>query len=295
MRAPAFLIAFGLAALAALPARADCAAIGEEIKAALQSRAVARFDELAAKLRADPSCDGAYRAEIGRTMARTVLTTLPSDSDPARIEPVLRYGRPWQVLVAAGDAYYDRKVWEKAVPLYEEALDDMRDTAANPRPPPREVEERTYKRAVQARALATKFIANRQFRGQRSGLASPQFRNFTATAVPVPVQFETDRSDLTPEGIAAVTDIYGYLGQKPYRVVRIIGHTDPRGSDAYNLDLSKRRAQMVADYLRHLGYRGALEIVGRGRSERFQPDDPAKYSVDQLYAFDRRVEYQTVE
>jgi OOP family OmpA-OmpF porin len=75
----------------------------------------------------------------------------------------------------------------------------------------------------------------------------------------------------------------------------IVGHTDPRGSDAYNDDLSFRRAETVKSYLVQLGYAGVVDTEGRGKSEPFAPDDPTKYSQDELYAFDRRVEYKVTD
>ena len=192
----------------------------------------------------DPSCDATYRDQVGRTMARSMLTTLTTDTDPETIDATTtRYGRPWQVLVAIGDAYYERKDWANAVKVYEEALDDMRDIVANPTAPPADVEKRTYKRAVEARALAPIFVATRQFRGQKTGLASPNFRNFTAEAVPVPVQFEYDSDVLTENGVAAVTDIFAYVKDAAPEHLVITGHTDPRGSEAYNADLSLRRGR----------------------------------------------------
>ncbi len=283
-----------LFALPAGPASADCATLNIDVTAALNDRAVDRFASLYEAVRVDTTCDPDYRAQIGRLMARVTLTGLPTDATPDRIEALTEYGRPWQILVALGDAYYDLQDYSRAVPIYEEALDDMRDVAANPSAPPEDVERRTYQRAVQARALAPTFIATRQFRGARTGLADPNFRTFTAVATPVPVQFETGLASLTPQGIAAVTDISAYLKQTPHQRLVIIGHTDPRGSEAYNLDLSARRAQTVAAYLAQLGYTGAVEISPRGESQPFVADDPAKYTEDQIYAFDRRVEYQLI-
>jgi OmpA-OmpF porin, OOP family len=56
---------------------------------------------------------------------------------------------------------------------------------------------------------------------------------------------------------------------------RIEGHTDSSGTRALNLDLSKRRAQAVADYLASLGVNsGRLEVRGYG------PDKPlARHSA----------------
>lgn len=281
--------------LIAGPAAADCAAVDGEIKAALSSGATEQYAALHAAMTGEPSCDAAYRDQMGRAMARSALTRLATDSGPDAIAELTRLGRPWQVLVALGDAYYDGKDWASAVPVYEEALDDMRDTTANPKPPPEDVERRVYKRAVEARALNPVYVATRQFRGKKTGLADPNFRNFTAEAVPVPVRFETDSAALTPDGIVAVEDIYAYVSVSAPDYVAIIGHTDPRGTDAHNDDLSLRRAATVRDRLVALGYGGKIETAGKGERERFVADDPSKYSEDDLFAFDRRVEYRTAQ
>lgn len=282
-----------LLALSAGEAAADCAAIDSDITAALSEKAFDRYDALYKAMTEEPSCDGAYRLEAGRLLARSALTGLTTDSSAEQIIEVTRFGRPWQVLVALGDVYYAHKDWANTVKTYEEALDDMRDVAANPKAPPEDVERRVYKRAIEARALAPVFVATRQFRGKKTGLASPNFRNFTAEAVPVPVQFAYDSADLTSEGIAAVTDMYAYLKDSPH--VTIVGHTDPVGSDNYNYGLSERRAYAVRDYLVQLGYAGKIEALGKGESEPFAPDDPSKYNEEEIYAFDRRVEYAVAE
>ena len=288
-------LAAGSLALSAGVAAADCASLDTDIKAALAASAVDKYDQLFQAMTNEPSCDGTYRSQIGRAMARSALTTLTTDSPPEEIAKVARFGRPWQVLVPLGDAYFAKEDWANAVPIYEEALDDMRDTVANPSAPPKATEERVYKRAIEARALNPVYVATRAFRGKKSGLASPVFRNFTAESVPVPVRFDTASDALTPDGAAAVEDIYAYLENAAPSHVIIIGHTDPRGSDAYNYDLSKRRAASVAAYLTQLGYAGAIEATGMGKSQPFVPDDASKYSEDELYTFDRRVEYKVAE
>lgn len=51
------------------------------------------------------------------------------------------------------------------------------------------------------------------------------------------------------------------------RRVRVVGHTDPRGTEAYNQRLSERRARVVAQALRRrLG--GAVTLTATGRGER---------------------------
>jgi OmpA-OmpF porin, OOP family len=67
------------------------------------------------------------------------------------------------------------------------------------------------------------------------------------------------------------------------RRVRIEGHTDAHGSAAKNLDLSRRRAQSVADYLISTGVdRSRLDVVGYGSNEPLpghSPNDGANRRV----------------
>jgi outer membrane protein OmpA-like peptidoglycan-associated protein len=63
------------------------------------------------------------------------------------------------------------------------------------------------------------------------------------------VLFEFDRADLKPEGRERLAKISGVLAiTKGYRL-KIEGHTDDVGSDAYNAELSRARAESVRDYL----------------------------------------------
>ena len=50
-------------------------------------------------------------------------------------------------------------------------------------------------------------------------------------------------------------------------VIRVEGHTDSQGDDAYNLELSQRRAQAVVDYLVGKGVdRARLQAKGFGEA-----------------------------
>lgn len=84
----------------------------------------------------------------------------------------------------------------------------------------------------------------------------------TVTARPTPVVkadslivlsaellFETNKSTLRSEHFATLNSIVKYLVLHPERSVKISGHTDNTGSEAHNLTLSKRRADVVAEYL----------------------------------------------
>lgn len=65
--------------------------------------------------------------------------------------------------------------------------------------------------------------------------------------------FETDRTTLRPAGIRILNNMLSDSAQKRFDTIKISGHADGRGSDAYNLRLSERRAQAVAQYLKAQG------------------------------------------
>lgn len=68
--------------------------------------------------------------------------------------------------------------------------------------------------------------------------------------------------------------------------VKILGHTDSIGSEAYNQSLSERRADSVANYLATRGVKHSRMVTG-GKGER---DPVAPNSVDAGRAANRRVE-----
>ena len=79
-----------------------------------------------------------------------------------------------------------------------------------------------------------------------------------------------DSAELNAEGRDAIEEYRKQLRpefSEAYAGV-IIGHTDSTGDSGYNMDLSKRRAQAVADYLVSTGVEaGKLRTIGRGKYE----------------------------
>jgi OOP family OmpA-OmpF porin len=82
--------------------------------------------------------------------------------------------------------------------------------------------------------------------------------------------FAFDSDKLTAEGTTLLDDMLGNLTAKALQEhkIQITGYTDRIGDDAYNLELSKRRAASVRDYLVSKGVvPGFIEMQGLGAAD----------------------------
>lgn len=61
--------------------------------------------------------------------------------------------------------------------------------------------------------------------------------------------YDYDRATLRPESKTALDEMVQVLSDNPNVTIEMASHTDRHGSDAYNIDLSGRRAKSVIDYL----------------------------------------------
>ena len=95
--------------------------------------------------------------------------------------------------------------------------------------------------------------------------------------VNIPVQFDFDRSDLNSRGIHQITELGKALTRGKMRSWSfiLVGHTDKRGTRAYNQVLSEKRAHSVKMELerRFPSLIRRLETEGRGESELFYDGD----------------------
>lgn len=86
--------------------------------------------------------------------------------------------------------------------------------------------------------------------------------------------FDTDSAVLTEDAIAQVSRIGDILAKYPEDRIRIEGHTDSRGTVAYNEELSLRRAEAVARVLSSRGVApGQVLVLGLGESKPVAAND----------------------
>ncbi len=100
--------------------------------------------------------------------------------------------------------------------------------------------------------------------------------------------FEYNKSSLRKEDDERLTELAKLLKENPNRKIKIIGHTDTKGSDQYNQRLSLLRAKAVAKKLLSLGVnkKQIVEIIGMGKKAPIYPNETEEYQFQE----NRRVE-----
>ena len=108
--------------------------------------------------------------------------------------------------------------------------------------------------------------------------------------MPSNVTFAYDSATVQPQFQATLDQVAQVLSQYNETYIDVYGHTDSTGSDAYNQQLSERRADSVARYLESRGVQSArIGTRGFGETQPIAPND-----TEDGRAANRRVEIRIV-
>lgn len=103
---------------------------------------------------------------------------------------------------------------------------------------------------------------------------------------PMKIGFETARWDLSEVALSRIKDVADKMKDDPKTSLKIDGHCDERGSDAYNQELSVKRAEAVRKELVRLGISNKrLKAKGYGSKRQLEEGHTEK-----VYSHNRRVE-----
>jgi outer membrane protein OmpA-like peptidoglycan-associated protein len=123
-----------------------------------------------------------------------------------------------------------------------------------------------------------------QLRG--TGVSVTRDGNRIILNMPSNVTFPTDQDSVMQSFYPTLNSVALVLKKYNKTLIDVNGHTDSTGSDQYNLDLSRRRAQSVASYLSAQGVDGRrFAVNGFGES-----DPIASNATEAGRAQNRRVE-----
>lgn len=108
------------------------------------------------------------------------------------------------------------------------------------------------------------------------------------------IYFEFDKSNITQAGAFELDKLVQVLKNNPNMEIMVKGHTDNRGSDQYNLNLSDRRARAAVQYVISKGIAKA-RIAGKGYGESEPKVDCKENCTEEDHAKNRRNEFLIVK
>ena len=91
------------------------------------------------------------------------------------------------------------------------------------------------------------------------------------------VLFDFDKADLKPAWQQIVAEVVKEMKENPQLRAHLIGHADSTGSDAYNMGLSRRRAEATRNAMVRMGIPAAnITLEARGESQPIASNDTAE-------------------
>lgn len=109
-----------------------------------------------------------------------------------------------------------------------------------------------------------------------------------------PIFFEYNKSNITQEGAFELDKLVQVMKNNDQLVILAKSHTDNRGTDRYNINLSDRRAKSTAQYIISRGIE-ASRISGKGMGELEPKVDCGADCTEEQHAQNRRSEFLIVK
>ena len=106
------------------------------------------------------------------------------------------------------------------------------------------------------------------------------------------IYFDFDMSKIRDVAALILNVLVDLMNKYPSMEIKVSAHTDARGNDQYNLDLSKRRAASTLEYLVSKGIdRNRLKSIGYGEMQ--PPNECIKEGIckEKEYDINRRCEF----
>ena len=109
------------------------------------------------------------------------------------------------------------------------------------------------------------------------------------------IYYEFNRAEIREDAKPALNSIIDILTENPKIIVELASHTDCRGEDDYNLDLSDRRAASAVSYIREVGNVSADRITSVGYGEtRLEIDCNCDDCTEEEHQINRRTTFKII-
>jgi outer membrane protein OmpA-like peptidoglycan-associated protein len=276
---------------------------------AIQAKNLEAAKQIESEITRDGACGPLSTAAVLQRVSLEVLLA----ADPSlRNEPLKRESllidadKPdvfWGAPEALGELRFSQRRFAEASAYFERAIELLKNPTKTPSDPPTPLKQKLLDQAAQARLLAAneegdaraQYVeATRDFRdGKLGGSFSADIRGFKPVSVPLPINFETSSAKPNAIGLRAQADLLAAIREQRPMDILIIGHTDERGGDAYNLRLSEARARSVATYLSANGVTAKIIVQGHGSHDPLRTlENAAELTKSDIWALNRRVEWR---
>jgi len=110
------------------------------------------------------------------------------------------------------------------------------------------------------------------------------------------IYFDYDKAIIKPDAELILTKLVNILKKYPEMEIEVSAHTDARGSDQYNLELSKQRAASTLNYLVNQGIAAnRLKSIGYGEMQPLNNCHQYNKCTDEQYDINRRCEFKLLK
>ena len=292
----------------ATTAFADCGDLLQRFNQALAQRSLAEVTALEKQIAADAAC-GNRLVEVRHRRATLQLLLAQRLVDKGAKIPdyeglLVDADKPevsWLAAKMLGDMHFAQRAFADAARAYDRAVEIIKNASKTPSPPREEQIKAVTDLANRSRLLAANeespgavFVSPpKDYRdGSIGGSFSQEIRGLTPKNVPLPINFETASARLTRIGQAAADELATALREQNPQRITIVGYTDERGSHDYNMRLSSQRAAAVASFLRQKGIAAPVVTIAKGKAEPLFLADRSDLTKQDIWALNRRVEWQ---
>jgi outer membrane protein OmpA-like peptidoglycan-associated protein len=312
----AIVFSAGFLAVASVPALAACPVDIAKVERAMQSASWQDMEALVRQVNGSTTCEPWEEDKAGGLLSKRLI------SEARKIDPALKQTRAaaliekaamlavdWRSLELLGRQQRSAGRFREAVVSFQTAINLIANSDENKKDKRLSVAAWKNKADKAERAtLATEadeakhlaaagpqgvlVAASSDRAGKPGGVFSAAVgRGAVGVRVPIPIFFEFNSAQLTGVGTEAAEEIASFLKGRDPKSITVTGHTDHVGSEAYNIDLSKRRAAAVAAFLKDKGVTARFVTVGKGFSEPWKNSQGANYTQSQIDELNRRVEF----
>ncbi len=164
------------------------------------------------------------------------------------------------VVYAEGSLAQDPTGWSEGAPLPAEATRAVLDLVISSHP----FQMGNYQLGLSDKGLGTKL---RRLQEQFKDLSVEDDPMKLRIVFNSDVLFDFDSASIRPDAEASLRAVVGILKDFEGKTIRIVGHTDSKGSDSYNQTLSMKRAESVKAWLAVTSELKAYAFDATGRGE----------------------------